>query len=123
MSWRYGEIEQEWLAGGVLALRPEQVEAAFRCEEVLGREWIDQSRGTSSGAVPTLHVTAMGQRLAALDGIEPVGPLIDKIRKGDPSAAAELHAIQLLRSAGLTAVELFPRITVGSRVLNSVDQD
>ena len=116
MGWTYDEIEREWLAGGVIAVSAEEAVMAFdRCELVLGREWINQSRGKMVGALPTLHVVATGQRLAALDGLGNTDALIKKLRKDDPSAAAELHAIYMLRSSNQISVELFPKVISGNR--------
>jgi hypothetical protein len=116
MSWTYDEIADEWLAGGAIAVGPQQVVAAFdRCERVFGREWINKSRGTSIGPLPTLHVVAMGTRLACLDGVVGAQGLIDKLVREEQSAAAELHAIHLLRSNCPTEVELFPKIHVRGR--------
>ena len=116
MSWTYDEITKDWLGPSVIAVPPEEVVAAFeRCEHVLGRDWINQSRGTfTTGAAPTLHVVITGQRLASLDGIAATDSLVSKLAKGDSSAGAELHAIHLLRSGGGTAVELFPKVNVGN---------
>jgi hypothetical protein len=115
-TWTLDEIARDWLAGSVIAVPPEQMVAAFdRCERVFGREWINQSRGTSVGASPTLHVVTIGQRLASLDGVPATETLIEKLAKGDPSATAELHGIHLLRSPGQTTVELFPKVIVGDR--------
>ena len=41
MTWTIEEIEKDWLAGGRIAVSPEDVVATFeRCERVLGRDWI-----------------------------------------------------------------------------------
>jgi hypothetical protein len=116
LGWNHDEIAREWLADSVIAVPPDQVVAAFdRCELLLGREWIFESRGSVVGALPTLRVVTMGQRLASLDGLRGAETLIEKLAKGDSSAAAELHSIDLLRSVGNTSVELFPTVVVGSR--------
>ena len=117
MSWTFDEIAHEWLADSVVAVPPEEVVIAYnRCEQTLGREWINQCRGTVIGAAPTLQVVTIGQRLASLDGVGSSEQLIEKLRKRDPSATAELHALHLLRSNGETSLELFPRIIVGDRM-------
>src|SRR5207248_685800 len=98
MSWTYDEIGKDWLGANVIALPPEEVVAAFeRCEHVLGRDWINKSRGTFAiGAGSTLRVVTTGQWLASLDGLAAADSLVSKLAKDDSSAAAELHAIHLL---------------------------
>jgi hypothetical protein len=116
MSWNYDEIAQEWLGGSVIAVPPEEVVAAFdRCEQAFGRDWISQSRGTIVGASPTLHIVTMGQRLASLAGVGATEQLLEKLTRRESSAAAELHAIHLLRSTERTSLELFPKAIVGGR--------
>jgi hypothetical protein len=117
MSWNFEEISKDWIAGSVIAASPEEVVAAFdRCEQAFGRDWINQTRGQFSGADPTLRIVTLGQRLASLNGVKATDQLIEKLRKHDTSAAAELHAIHLLcSSTEQTAVELFPTVIVGGR--------
>jgi hypothetical protein len=112
----YEEIERGWLAGGRIPITPEEVVAAFdRCERILGRGWIDQSRGNTHGPAPTLSVVIMGQRLASLHGLARTDQLIEKVRNGDPSAYAELHAIHLLACDRQTEFELFPEVEIKTR--------
>ena len=96
MSWTYDEIAKDWLGASVIAVPTEEVVAAFeRCEQVLGRDWINQSRGTfTTGAAPTLHVVTTGQRLASLDGIAATDSLVSKLAKGDSSAKHKVAALQ-----------------------------
>lgn len=120
MSWTFGEIERDWLAGSQIAVRPDIVVEAFnRCEQVVGREWIEHSRTMSGtvvqGSAPTLHVVVMGQRLVSLDGVGGAEMLIERLRRGDQSAQAELTAIYLLRCHPIILVELFPKILVDDK--------
>lgn len=119
MRWRFEEINREWLGGTRLAVPPEVVVEAFnRAERILGREWVQSSRenpgGVARGSAPTLHVISMGQRLAVLEGVAGAAGLIDRIRRGDQSAAAELTALYLLRSTRRAVdVELYPKVVAG----------
>jgi hypothetical protein len=116
MPWSFEDINREWLVGHSLSIAPEDMVAAFdRCERVLGRDWIEQSRGNIRGAVPTLNVVIMGQRLTCLDGLAKNEQLIEKLRNRDSSAGAELHAIHLLSWDRKTELDLFPNIAVGAR--------
>src|SRR5438045_2294891 len=100
MVWTIEEIEKGWLAGSHVSASPENMVAAFeRCEQVLGRDWIDAQRASELGTSPTLAVVRTGQRLASLDGVSNTGALVEKLRRGDRSAASELHALHLLRFA------------------------
>lgn len=125
MAWTLKEIEDDWLGSGLgsiasLALGEEAVVAAFnRVERILGRAWIDECRVSAGmvvrGTAPTLRVVNMGRRLTALEGVAETEKLIERVRRGDDSAEAELTAIFLIRSQRMTAeVELYP--TVGNRV-------
>lgn len=119
MTWTYEEIKSEWLGDCDIAVSPESVIDAFnRTHSVLGREWIDRARGspTVRGAAPTLAVVSMGQRLASLDGATGAEQLIERLRNEDQSARAELNAIYLLRSSGITSVELYPKVLVDKKV-------
>jgi hypothetical protein len=58
----------------------------------------------------------MGQWLGILDGIANTDPLLDKIRRRDESAVAELVGLYLIRSGRLdSAVELEPAVGVAGR--------
>ena len=121
MTWTYEEIKSDWLGGSRIAVSPGGIVDAFnRTHSVLGREWIDRSRcqfgqPPARGAVPTLGVVSMGQRLASLDGVSRAEQLIERIRNEDQSAHAELTAIYLLRSRGITSVGLYPKVSVGTK--------
>lgn len=116
MEWTIEHINQDWLAGSAIAVSAAEVVACFtRCEGWLGHAWIEQTRGNTTGASPTLAVATMGQRLCALEGLSGTAELIDKLRKGDASARAELHALHLLRSIERPETELFPPIKVGAK--------
>jgi len=56
-----------------------------------------------------------GNKLAFVEGLPQANELIAKLRDDDPSAYAELHAIQLIASSDTTEIELFPEVTVGQR--------
>ena len=120
MTWTYEEIKSDWIGDSRIAVSPEGIVDAFnRVDSVLGREWIDRSRGrsgtpTARGSVPTLPVVSMGQRLASLDGVHKAEHLIKGLRNKDQSSHAELTAIYLLRSLHTTFVELYPAVTVGT---------
>jgi hypothetical protein len=114
MAWTIEEIEKGWLAGNRVAVSPEDVVAAFeRCEQVLGRDWIDTQRGGQVGAGPTLAVVRTGQRLASLEGVADAGALVEKLRRGDRSAGSELHALHLLRFRPPVTAEMYPVARVG----------
>jgi hypothetical protein len=85
------------------------------CERVLGRDWIEQSRGDVRGPLTTLPVVVMGKRLACLDGLPGNEQIIEKLRDRDPSAYAELHAIYLLGRDRHIEFDLFPEVAVGAR--------
>lgn len=64
MSWTYDEIENNWLAGGVIVVAANDVVSAFdRCEDVLERQWMEESRGDSFGAIPTLNAISPRRKL------------------------------------------------------------
>ncbi len=115
--WAWDDINNDWLVGSKLVLSQEEIVEAFnRVEQMLGREWIEASRITSGaiarGSAPTLRVVSMGQRLSALEGVpDGVEKLIERIRRGDHSAEAELTAIYLLRYRRAPAiVDLYPKV-------------
>ena len=98
MSYTIEEIERDW---GATAPFPEIVVDAFeRAEQILGRDWVESTRyvsgGKVSGASPLLKVMSMGGRLSVLDAIEGATKLVDKLKKQDASAEAELTAMHLL---------------------------
>jgi hypothetical protein len=111
LAWTIEEIEQDWLAGNYcIAVSPEDTLAAFeRCEHVLGRDWIEvRRRADNLGITRTLAVVRMGQRLASLEGVVNAGELVANLRRRDRSAAAELHALHLLRFGGPVTAEMYP---------------
>jgi hypothetical protein len=118
-TWTWDEINTDWLSGAQIAMSPDEVVTAFnRAEQILGRDWIETSRLHSGiqvrGTSPTLRVVTMGHMLASLDGVRGREDLIEKLRKGDISAFAELAALHLLRAAVPTAtLELEPVVDVG----------
>ena len=121
VAWTVEAIEQSWLGApvGSLALDPRLVVEAFsRVEGRLGQSWLEEAH-TSNGKIvfgtgPTLQVVAMGERLSALEGLAGSERLVEKIRRHDVSAEAELEAIYLVRYAQYVEVELEP--PVGGRL-------
>jgi hypothetical protein len=114
MAWTYQQIEREWLAGAVIDVPPDELIAHFeRCERVFGVDWIRNIRRPDTLA--TLDLVAMGQRLASIDNVNDTTEFVQKLKKGDNSAKAELHAIHLLRSGGSASVELAPSVSVKGR--------
>jgi hypothetical protein len=120
-DWTWEEISTDWLGGGLLAIPPVEVIAAFNIvERVLGSQWIEDSRTHSGvrvrGTHPTLSVVTVGQVLASLQGVTGSEKSIERLRQGDDSAFAELTAIHLIRSAEAKAtVEMHPVVQVGVR--------
>lgn len=108
------EIEQDWLRGGQIALPAETVVAAFnRVASHFGRAWIEASGNANGsfeyGALPTLSIVTLGQRLASLVDAVNTDGLLSKLRERRPDASAELTAIHLVRSgASNTDLELEP---------------
>jgi hypothetical protein len=114
MAWTIEEIEREWLADSHIAVAPEDLVAAFeRCQQVLGRHWIEARRTGEVGAVPTLGIVRTGQRLASLDGVASADVLVGKLRRGDRSAFSELHALYVLRFRPPVTAEMYPIVRVG----------
>jgi hypothetical protein len=114
MAWTIEEIEKGWLSGSRVTVSPADIVAAFeRCELVLGRDWIEERRAGEFGIVATLAVVRMGQRLASLDGVNNAEALIERLRRGDPSAGSELHALHVLRFGPPVTVEMYPAACVG----------
>jgi hypothetical protein len=102
-------INREWLGGGAIAIPPDEVLTEFfRCERVLGSDWIDRARRGTPGTMPTLNVVAMGQGLAYIENLPNNGTLIEQLRKSEVAAHAELRAIYVLSKAMRPAIELYP---------------
>jgi hypothetical protein len=104
VSWRWEEIAEEWLAGAVIAVAPADIVTAFNvAERLLGPEWITRHRVQpgfiTSGAPPTLAVVSVGQQLRLVEGSHGIEQLVDRLRRGDRSAFAELHAVSLCITA------------------------
>src|SRR5688572_11755305 len=123
MPWTWEIIEQDWLGGGRIAVPPsDAVDASNRVETMLGGDWIAGCRGSTgraSGTAPTLRVVTKGRLLTSLDGVRDTEHLLEKIRRNDHSASAELTALFLLRSGRPdTIVELEPEVSVGGRPKN-----
>jgi hypothetical protein len=121
LSWSWEQIERDWLGGGRIAVSSADAVNAFnRAEETLGADWITGCRGSSGtamGLAPTLTVVTMGQFLAALNGASGADGLLQKLRRRDASADAELTAIYLLkRDQPNACVELEPEVTIGGRI-------
>jgi hypothetical protein len=123
MTWSWVEIEQDWLAGGVLAEEPDAVVEAFdRVEEYFGHEWMEQSRmhegaiGPARGTSPTLNITILGQELAMLEVSSGCETLVQKLRDRVPSASAELDALWLAGHGQEVDVECEPEVDVAGRL-------
>src|SRR5262245_47896069 len=85
-SWTWDEISTDWLAGGLLAIPPTGVVAAFNTvDQALGRAWIEASRIHSAvqvrGTHPTLSVVIDGQMIANLNGVAGAEKLLERLRK------------------------------------------
>ncbi len=98
MTWTIAQIETEW---NVSIEYPEiTLEAFERVERVLGLEWIGKIRNRSgfmnTGPAPFLQVVSMGGRLQVLDSLADSKLLVNKLKRGDVSAVAELTAMHLL---------------------------
>jgi len=122
VTYTWQEIEQDWLGGvsGLAASSAEMVSAFNEVAARFGREWVEATRtrnGTASrGTSPTLYVVTLARLLRALDGAANSAALIEKVRRGNLDARAELIAIYLLRSENQQAlVEVEPEIRVGGR--------
>ena len=120
MSWRFEEIQQDWLAGSSLAFTPETMVAAFeRAERILGLEWICNSRvqrgNLVRGALPTFVIVSKGVRLASIEDLADTDRLIKGLKANDPSADSELTAIHLLRDKHPLEAQLYPVAEVGGR--------
>jgi hypothetical protein len=112
MTWTIDEIEKSWLAGGRVAVSPDEMVAAFeRCDHVLGRDWIDAQRAREVGAGSTLAVVRTARQLASLEGVANASTLIEKLRRRDRYGASELHALHLLRFGVPITAEMYPPLT------------
>jgi hypothetical protein len=103
-AFTWQEIEQDWLGGssGLAAAADDVVVAFNTVAAYFGRDWVEASRARSGGPTrgmwPTLHIVALGRRFAALDGIPNSQVLLDKLRRHQPDAIAELTSIYLIRA-------------------------
>jgi hypothetical protein len=123
MPWSWSQIETEWLQGGTIAARPNEVTSAFETvERLLGGAWIESARtgvggGWLAGPIPTLSVVVMGQMLDSLDGALGADALVARLRRREPAAQAELTAIHLLKSQRPDAsIEIAPPVLVDDRM-------
>jgi len=118
MTWTIEQIEHQILSVPMnsLVFEPPQVVAAVnRAERMLGADWIAAQMQNQKGLAPAMRIIGMGLRLATVDSLPRNRELLDKLRKQDSSADAELTAIHLLCSRlPDVGIELFPQ--VGSRV-------
>jgi hypothetical protein len=116
MAWSIEKIERDLLGGriDIIALPPATIlETVKRAETVLGSEWI-ASFTSAKGLLPAMDVIGTGLCLTSLEGLADSDKLIERIRRKESSADAELTAIYLLRSGyPLPELELYP--PVGTR--------
>jgi len=118
MHWTIDKIEQQLLAADINSVAfpaADVVKAVNRAERMLGASWIHAQSQSQKGLAPAMRIIGMGLRLATIEPLPRNEELLDKLRKQDPSADAELTGIHLLcsRSPDVEA-ELFP--PVGNRV-------
>ncbi len=103
MPWTWDEITSLWLRDGPTLEPPPTwwVDQFNVVERYFGREWINQTRfqvGVESwGVGPAAYVASQGMRLTSLDGVFGAANLIEKLRRREAAAWAELTAIWLLR--------------------------
>ena len=72
--------------------------------------------GTATGTAATLNVVTMGQMLSALDGVAGSDSLLEKIRRRELSAEAELTALYLLKLGQPNCrIDLEPEVDIGGR--------
>ena len=118
MTWTINQIERELLSAEIASIvfpESEVVDAVNRVQRMLGNEWIEAETRNQKGLAVAMRIIGMGLRLRTIEPVSQSKELLDKLRKRDTSADAELTAIRLLCSRfPEVEVELFP--PVGNRV-------
>lgn len=121
MSFDWEELHRDWLAGGRVAVSPEDVVRAFRrVEGQFGRQWVEATRVRQEivhrGPQSVLSIITLGRELELLQDAKNANGLLARLRRRQPSASAELHAIYVTRSgASGTELELEPQVVIGDR--------
>jgi hypothetical protein len=123
VAWTIEEIERDWLGGrGGVAITPgDSLPAVFaRVEAALGHEYLETARGGpgNTGAAIVAAIVRRDRILRAVEGATGVSLLLDRLRRGDHSADAELTALYLCRPTGPIDIELAPGLNErqGARV-------
>jgi hypothetical protein len=121
MAWTLAEIEAQWLGGGSITLAADQTLAAFNhVESLFGREWMEASRRqhgiVSSGLHMVMDIWTKSERLATLEAIPNHSSLLERLRRNDTDAWAELTAIHIIMlDEDSVLVELEPEVVVDGR--------
>jgi len=117
MPWTWDEIKRVWLRDVQITDPPAEVwvDHFNVVERYFGRDWLDHSRFKNGvetwGPEPALYLGSQGARLACLDGVPGADHLIERLRRRDDDAWAELTALWLLKSADLDVlIEVEPRV-------------
>jgi len=112
MPWTWEEINSVWYRVPLATELPaaEEWVALFNVvDRYFGREWLDEQRvhggAESWGPGAVASVLSQGKRLQCLDGVAGTATLIEKLRRQEPAAWAELTAIWIVTSDD-AAVEL-----------------
>lgn len=116
MLWNRERLEAEWIGAPIEALgdRAASAVSAFDCvEKHLGADWILQRHIHASGIAPTIGIVFLGECLAAVEGLQGCGRLIEKVRHNDFSALSEMEAVRMFRLMGDVEIELEPALRVG----------
>lgn len=118
MPWTFQQIAETWLGAPAAAIgfTEDELVATFDAvERLFGRAWLDDRRARGSwGAMPTLGIARLGAWLIRFERAPGFATVLEKLRAGDGSAYAEIHAADLLCRAE-TEIEFGPRVQVGTR--------
>ena len=120
VAWSWESIHKEWLLGESIGAAPTEIVAAFdAAERMLGNDWINQHRITSTGLVagasPTLAVVSTGRALAVIEGRPGADRVVDRLKSADRAAFAELKAIYLCCAGMSVKIEMEPDLRVDVR--------
>src|SRR5713226_2290026 len=98
MPWTWEEINSVWYREPLVTELPaaEEWVALFNVvDRYFGREWLDEQRvhggAESWGPGAVASVLSQGKRLQCLDGVAGTATLIEKLRRQEPAAWAELE--------------------------------